>query len=181
MKKRIPSIHRNCAILTFVGNTTLIFIYWILLLPLSGRVFKTSVVTRTWFEHATFWTGVRRATVAPPGLTQNMVRSKISIDEIIIVWKGRSGPTEIWTRIAGFRVLSANHYTIGPCANENIIKFYFVYVKILLFAWKTQGNFVFHTNTSLIIHIFRYHRQIYLFQPFSLVFLTDFQQIFSSR
>ena len=26
-----------------------------------------------------------------------------------------SGPTEIWTRIAGFRVQSANHYTIGPC------------------------------------------------------------------
>ena len=25
------------------------------------------------------------------------------------------GPTEIWTRIAGFRVQSANHYTIGPC------------------------------------------------------------------
>ena len=25
-------------------------------------------VTRTWFEHATFWTGVRRATVAPPSL-----------------------------------------------------------------------------------------------------------------
>ena len=25
-------------------------------------------MTRTWFEHATFWSGVRRATVAPPGL-----------------------------------------------------------------------------------------------------------------
>ena len=25
------------------------------------------------------------------------------------------GPTEIWTRIAGFRVQSANHYTTGPC------------------------------------------------------------------
>ena len=25
-------------------------------------------LTRTWFEHATFWSGVRRATVAPPGL-----------------------------------------------------------------------------------------------------------------
>ena len=29
---------------------------------------KTLLVTRTWFEHATFWTGVRRATVAPPSL-----------------------------------------------------------------------------------------------------------------
>ena len=26
----------------------------------------------------------------------------------------KKGPTEIWTRIAGFRVLSANHYTMGP-------------------------------------------------------------------
>ena len=26
-------------------------------------------LTRTWFEHATFWTGVRRATVAPPSLS----------------------------------------------------------------------------------------------------------------
>ena len=32
-------------------------------------------------------------------------------------WRTRqkvSGSTEIWTRIAGFRVLSANHYTIEP-------------------------------------------------------------------
>ena len=27
---------------------------------------------------------------------------------------GKSGSTEIWTRIAGFRVQSANHYTIEP-------------------------------------------------------------------
>ena len=25
-----------------------------------------------------------------------------------------AGPTEIWTRIAGFRVQSASHYTMGP-------------------------------------------------------------------
>ena len=25
-----------------------------------------------------------------------------------------TGPTEIWTRIAGFKVQSANHYTMGP-------------------------------------------------------------------
>ena len=31
-------------------------------------------------------------------------------------WKKKTlaGPTEIWTRIAGFRVQSANHYTMGP-------------------------------------------------------------------
>ena len=28
--------------------------------------------------------------------------------------KGHTGPAEIWTRIAGFRVLSANRYTTGP-------------------------------------------------------------------
>ena len=31
---------------------------------------KKKIMTRTWFEHATFWTGVRRATVAPPGLAE---------------------------------------------------------------------------------------------------------------
>ena len=31
-------------------------------------------------------------------------------------WKQKlfEGPTEIWTRIAGFKVQSANHYTMGP-------------------------------------------------------------------
>ena len=28
------------------------------------------------------------------------------------------GSTEIWTRIAGFRVQSANHYTIEPVTNN---------------------------------------------------------------
>ena len=28
--------------------------------------------------------------------------------------KTNEGPTEIWTRIAGFKVQSANHYTMGP-------------------------------------------------------------------
>ena len=28
--------------------------------------------------------------------------------------KNCTGPAEIWTRIAGFRVQSANHYTTGP-------------------------------------------------------------------
>ena len=35
-------------------------------------------------------------------------------------WK-YSGSTEIWTRIAGFRVLSANHYTIGPQCRGTLI------------------------------------------------------------
>ena len=64
-----------------------------------AKVWKFEVekreLTPTWFEHAAFWSGVRRATVAP--------RSQV-------VW----GPTEIWTRIAGFKVQSADRYTIEP-------------------------------------------------------------------
>ena len=60
-----------------------------------SSVCEKKILTPTWFEHAAFWSGVRRATVAP--------RSQV-------VW----GPTEIWTRIAGFKVQSANHYTIEP-------------------------------------------------------------------
>ena len=33
--------------------------------------------------------------------------------------KLNSGPAEIWTRITGFRVLSANHYTTGPLFQLN--------------------------------------------------------------
>ena len=29
------------------------------------------------------------------------------------------GPTEIWTRIAGFKVQSANHYTMGPSTKSD--------------------------------------------------------------
>ncbi len=37
---------------------------------------------------------------------------------IIILKKYKIGPTEIWTRIAGFKVQSANHYTMGPCLQK---------------------------------------------------------------
>ena len=57
-------------------------------------------MTPTWFEHAAFWSGVRRATVAPRSHNDN--------------WGKKIGSTEIWTRIAGFKVQSANHYTIEP-------------------------------------------------------------------
>ena len=57
-------------------------------------------MTPTWFEHAAFWSGVRRATVAPRSHNDNGVK--------------KIGSTEIWTRIAGFKVQSANHYTMGP-------------------------------------------------------------------
>ena len=33
----------------------------------------------------------------------------------------REGSTEIWTRIAGFKVQSANHYTIEPCSATRLI------------------------------------------------------------
>ena len=47
-------------------------------------------------------------------------------EEFSGVWKWRTekreGPTEIWTRIAGFKVQSANHYTIGPGYESNAPK-----------------------------------------------------------
>ena len=35
------------------------------------------------------------------------------MDDLVLT-KHERGPTEIWTRIAGFKVQSANHYTMGP-------------------------------------------------------------------
>ena len=40
----------------------------------------------------------------------------------------KRGPTEIWTRIAGFRVQSANRYTIRPCSphhNTNLQRIFY--------------------------------------------------------
>ena len=34
------------------------------------------------------------------------------------------GPTEIWTRIVGFRVQSANHYTMGPWTVATVAALY---------------------------------------------------------
>ena len=65
-----------------------------LYIPEKGKVWN-NFVTPTWFKHTAFWSGDRCTTVAP--------------------WSQLlSGPTEIWTCIAGFKVQSANHYTIGP-------------------------------------------------------------------
>ena len=63
------------------------------------------ILTPTWFEHAAFWSGVRRATVAPRSRTE-------------------SGSTEIWTRIAGFKVQSANHYTMEPRVSQQQVCFH---------------------------------------------------------
>ena len=60
----------------------------------KGKVWN-NFVTPTWFEHTAIWSGVRHTTV--------VTRSQLL-----------SCPTEIWTCIAGFKVQSANHYTIGP-------------------------------------------------------------------
>ena len=40
--------------------------------------------------------------------------------------KKNEGPTEIWTRIAGFKVQSANHYTIEPCLDSYSLIFHLV-------------------------------------------------------
>ena len=44
-------------------------------------------LTRTWFEHATFWSGVRRATIAPPGLKK--FRESLRLD-LVSVWTFRN-------------------------------------------------------------------------------------------
>ena len=41
---------------------------------------------------------------------------KLENNSSMFTKKNVVGPTEIWTRIAGFRVQSANHYTMGPFA-----------------------------------------------------------------
>ena len=41
---------------------------------------------------------------------------KLQNNSSMFTKKNVVGPTEIWTRIAGFRVQSANHYTMGPFA-----------------------------------------------------------------
>ncbi len=39
----------------------------------------------------------------------------------------KKGPTEIWTRIIGFKVQGANHYTIGPALYNNISSIIYQY------------------------------------------------------
>ena len=74
-------------------NRIIVRKYSILLLWVYLIVIVNKRLTPTWLEHAAFWSGVRRATIAP---------------------RSQSGSTEIWTRIAGFKVQSANHYTMEP-------------------------------------------------------------------
>ena len=46
------------------------------------------------------------------------------------------GPTEIWTRIAGFKVQSANHYTMGPADVEPELNTNFVGNEDTFTLWK---------------------------------------------
>ena len=60
---------------------------WALLYILNPLRFQTqNVLTPTWFEHATFWSGVRRATVAPRSLHRNH-RAHLGIDSSSICRK----------------------------------------------------------------------------------------------
>ena len=58
------------------------------------------------------------------------------------------GPTEIWTRIAGFKVQSANHYTMGPCVTCDFA--FMVYKSGSQGQWK---EFI-YTKMRMILHIF---------------------------
>ena len=49
----------------FMGTTFILFGYWFHIQGTSLHQSNEKHVTPTWFEHTTFWSGVRRATVAP--------------------------------------------------------------------------------------------------------------------
>ena len=61
------------------------------------------------------WPNRRRAQLLAAG---NWCRPVKTQNVLFFPWKSvdknKIGPTEIWTRIAGFKVQSANHYTMGP-------------------------------------------------------------------
>ena len=46
------------------------------------------------------------------------------------------GPTEIWTRIAGFKVQSANHYTMGPRTVDLLLKI----IKTIMWIFVTNNK-----------------------------------------
>ena len=57
------------------------------------------------------------------------------------------GPTEIWTRIAGFKVQSANHYTMGP----SLLLWYTKQLKKQFFVLSLQLSYV----VNIVTYIFR--------------------------
>ena len=71
-------------------------------------------------------------------------RSSIAFQKEKVAWQTKTneqteketGPTEIWTRIAGFRVQSANHYTIGPCCDFRLqVQKQFLYLIFVAAIW----------------------------------------------
>ena len=75
-----------------------------------------------------------------------------------------SGPTEIRTRIAGFKVQSANHYTIGPIVIPKALKSYTISVS-LIFVWLhwawlilvSTFNIMGRFTLNLAVYIYRMH------------------------
>ena len=70
-------------------------------------------------------------------------------EETISIREKRLGPTEIWTRIAGFRVQSANHYTIGPQVLTHILSVRLVQIPaIVTIKFKIWARPGFEPGTS---------------------------------
>ena len=64
------------------------------------------------------------------------------------------GPTEIWTRIAGFKVQSANHYTMGPAIIliiSNIIKGYKSSFQLTRRLRNNDQYFFFHWSSMKVL------------------------------
>ena len=76
-----------------------------------------------WTRNLLNWSQTRYRCATRPDLILGLI--VVNTVDYWVFMKIWSGPTEIWTRIAGFRVLSANHYTIGPDAHCKIEIFCF--------------------------------------------------------
>lgn len=80
--------------------------------------------------------------------TSKSTLSNLRMDFIIESEK-KEGPTEIWTRIAGFRVLSANHYTMGPCHSSLPPPYQCVVNQVVFTVNPLPNQPLIPTNTSI--------------------------------
>ena len=82
--------------------------------PTSGALFSVNKIQVS-FTYKTQWLQVETAFMKCANIKRfTLFESKLDTHWFESKLKKLVGPAEIWTRIAGFRVQSANHYTTGP-------------------------------------------------------------------
>ena len=85
-----------------------------------------------------------------------------SCKKLFDVISKNEGPTEIWTRIAGFKVQSANHYTMGPLLfiedqlMKKFRKTHFLFVSISFQRCRHNIKYINSTYFLKILCICRY-------------------------